>query len=81
MMWITGYMAHDAQCLSLWAQVCVDLFVMAQSYVDVASLKELCHHTAGSLYHYQPFHALADADQFWNDFHWSVVRPQVCAHT
>ena len=58
-------------------QVCIDLFVLAQSYVDVASLKELCHQTAGSLYHYHPFHPAADGEQFWNDLRWSVVRPQV----
>jgi hypothetical protein len=59
-------------------QVCIDLFVLAQSYVDVASLKELCHHTAGSIYHYHPFHPAADGEQFWNDLRWSVIRPQVC---
>lgn len=58
------------------AQVCVDVFVMSQSYADVATLKELCATTAGSLFHYQPFDAAADAEHFWNDFRWSIVRPQ-----
>ena len=58
-------------------QVCIDLFILAQSYVDVASLKELCHQTAGSLHHYHPFHPAVDGEQFWNDLRWSVVRPQV----
>ena len=43
----------------------------------MASLKELCHHTAGSLHHYHPFHPIADGEQFWNDLRWSVIRPQV----
>jgi len=46
----------------------------------VASLKELCHHSAGSLHHYHPFHPIADGEQFWNDLRWSIIRPQVGLH-
>ncbi len=58
-------------------QISIDLFVMAQAYVDLASLRDLCHQTAGQLYHYCPFVPEIDADQLQNDLRWNVIRPQV----
>jgi len=60
-------------------QISIDLFVMAQSYVDLASLRDLCHQSAGQLYHYCPFAPEIDADQLQNDLRWNVIRPQVTA--
>lgn len=61
------------------AQICIDLFLLAQSYVDVATLASLAHTTGGSLYHYLPFNPLMDQDQLLNDLKWNVSRPQVSA--
>ena len=58
-------------------QICVDLFVTSQGYVDLATLRDLCHLTAGQLYHYHPFSPALDTDQLTNDLRWNVVRPQV----
>ena len=60
-------------------QVCIDLFITAQAYVDLATLRDLCHLTAGQLYHYCPFAPLLDSDQLTNDLRWNIVRPQVKA--
>ncbi|KAK9908279.1 hypothetical protein WJX75_005414 [Coccomyxa subellipsoidea] len=57
-------------------QVSIDLFVTAQAYVDLASLRDLCHQTAGQLYYYSPFVPEIDADQLQNDLRWNVIRPQ-----
>ncbi|EFN54381.1 hypothetical protein CHLNCDRAFT_58279 [Chlorella variabilis] len=58
-------------------QVSVDLFLLAQGYVDVATLGVLSAHTAGSLHHWAPWTPALDADEFFNDLRWAVVRPQV----
>lgn len=58
-------------------QVGVDLFVLAQTYVDVASLGQLCRTTGGQLYHYGKFDAQSDTAQLFNDLRWSLMRPQV----
>jgi hypothetical protein len=58
------------------AQVCIDLFLMAQSYCDVASLRQLPLHTGGQLHHYCPFSAPLDAEQLQNDLRWNAMRPQ-----
>ena len=61
------------------AQVCVDLFVMSSSYVDVATLSRLCHPTAGQLYHYCPWLPEIDASRVANDLRWNLYRPQASA--
>lgn len=48
-------------------QVCVDLFLLSQAYVDVATLSTLCQTTGGSVYRYAPFQPQYDEDQFVND--------------
>jgi protein transport protein SEC24 len=58
-------------------QICIDLFLLAtQPHLDVASLGALSTATCGQLYHYAPFHPAADADQFYNDLRWNLLRPQ-----
>ena len=59
--------------------MCVDLFVMSSSYVDVATLSRLCHPTAGQLYHYSPWVPEIDASRVANDLRWNLYRPQACA--
>lgn len=51
--------------------------MLAQTYVDVATISTLIHTTGGSLYHYLPFNPLMDQDQLLNDLKWNVSRPQV----
>lgn len=60
-------------------QVCIDLFLLCQGYVDVATLSQLTSITCGSVYHYCPFDPTQDADEFYNDLRWNVIRPQVLA--
>lgn len=57
-------------------QICVDLSILAQGYVDVASLSDLPLSTSGSVYNYTPFHPVLDFDQLVNDLKWNVSRPQ-----
>lgn len=59
-------------------QVCIDLFCLTQTYVDVATLGTLSYITSGQLYLYQPFKQDTHGDEFYNDLRWNVVRPQVC---
>jgi hypothetical protein len=58
-------------------QICIDLFLLAQSYVDIATLATLPHTTGGSMYHHLPFNPMMDQDQLLNDLKWNVSRPQV----
>jgi hypothetical protein len=62
-------------------QICIDLFLLAQSYVDIATLATLTNTTGGSLYHYLPFNPMMDQDQLLNDLKWNVSRPQVTKWT
>jgi hypothetical protein len=57
-------------------QVCVDLSFLTTGYVDIATLSDFTHITAGSLYYYCPWHAALDRDQLINDLRWNVARPQ-----
>jgi protein transport protein SEC24 len=57
--------------------VSVDLFLLVQSYADVATLGVLPSTTGGSVYHYCPFSPPLDQDQLLNDLKWNVSRPQV----
>ncbi|KAK6148011.1 hypothetical protein DH2020_018923 [Rehmannia glutinosa] len=57
-------------------QVCVDLFITTQTYVDIASLSVLPRTTGGQVYYYFPFSALSDPAKLYNDLRWNVTRPQ-----
>ncbi|XP_051147877.1 protein transport protein Sec24-like CEF [Andrographis paniculata] len=57
-------------------QVCVDLFLTTQTYVDVASLSVVPRMTGGQVYYYYPFSALSDPAKLYNDLRWNVTRPQ-----
>lgn len=58
------------------AQICIDLFLMPSSHVDLATLSDLSRVTGGSVYHYYPWNAMVDAAQLVNDLRWNVMRPQ-----
>lgn len=57
-------------------QVCVDLFITTQSYVDIASLSVIPRTTGGQVYYYYPYSALSDSAKLYNDLRWNVTRPQ-----
>nr|AMP82922.1 CEF [Catalpa bungei] len=57
-------------------QVCVDLFITTQTYVDIASLSVIPRTTGGQVYYYYPFSALSDSAKLYNDLRWNVTRPQ-----
>ncbi|GFP82423.1 protein transport protein sec24-like cef [Phtheirospermum japonicum] len=57
-------------------QVCVDLFITTQAYVDIASLSVIPRTTGGQVYYYYPFSALSDTSKLYNDLRWNVTRPQ-----
>ncbi|KAL7099354.1 hypothetical protein ACP275_09G079200 [Erythranthe tilingii] len=57
-------------------QVCVDLFITSQTYVDIASLSVIPRTTGGQVYYYYPFSALSDSAKLSNDLRWNVTRPQ-----
>ncbi|XP_038725298.1 protein transport protein Sec24-like At4g32640 [Tripterygium wilfordii] len=57
-------------------QVCVDLFITTQSYVDIASISVIPRTTGGQVYYYHPFSALSDPSKLYNDLRWNVTRPQ-----
>ncbi|KAL6545603.1 Protein transport protein Sec24B [Orobanche gracilis] len=57
-------------------QVCVDLFITTQTYVDIASLSVVPRTTGGQVYYYYPFSALSDTAKLYNDLRWNVTRPQ-----
>ncbi|MCE3050848.1 hypothetical protein HAX54_048287, partial [Datura stramonium] len=57
-------------------QVCVDVFLTTQSYVDIASISVLPRTTGGQVYYYFPFSALADTAKLYNDLRWNITRPQ-----
>jgi protein transport protein SEC24 len=58
-------------------QVSIDLFLLAQGYVDAATLGTLSAGTAGSLHHWAPWDAALDADELLNELRRALVRPQV----
>lgn len=57
-------------------QVCVDLFITTQTYVDIASLSVVPRTTGGQVYYYYPFSALSDPAKLFNDLRWNITRPQ-----
>ncbi|KAF8377055.1 hypothetical protein HHK36_030427 [Tetracentron sinense] len=57
-------------------QVCVDVFITTQTYVDIASISVVPRTTGGQVYYYYPFSALSDSAKLYNDLRWNVTRPQ-----
>ncbi|KAM1328844.1 hypothetical protein EV1_012916 [Malus domestica] len=57
-------------------QVCVDLFITTQSYIDIASVSVIPRTTGGQVYYYYPFSAVSDPAKLYNDLKWNVTRPQ-----
>lgn len=57
-------------------QVCVDVFITTQSYVDIASISVVPSTTGGRVYCYFPFSALSDPAKLFNDLRWNISRPQ-----
>uniref|UniRef100_A0A5B7A0D0 Uncharacterized protein n=1 Tax=Davidia involucrata TaxID=16924 RepID=A0A5B7A0D0_DAVIN len=57
-------------------QVCVDVFITTQTYVDIASISVIPRTTGGQVYYYYPFSALSDPAKLYNDLRWNVTRPQ-----
>lgn len=57
-------------------QVCCDLFLTTQGYVDVASLAVVPRTTGGQVYYYYPFVATSDSAKVYNDLRWNLTRPQ-----
>ncbi|KAI4369729.1 hypothetical protein MLD38_018143 [Melastoma candidum] len=57
-------------------QVCVDIFLTSQSYVDVASISVVSRTTGGQVYYYHPFSAISDSGKLYNDLRWNITRPQ-----
>ncbi|XP_043719097.1 protein transport protein Sec24-like At4g32640 isoform X2 [Telopea speciosissima] len=57
-------------------QVCVDVFITTQSYVDIASISVVPKITGGQIYYYYPFSVLSDSAKLYNDLRWNVTRPQ-----
>ncbi|PPD78935.1 hypothetical protein GOBAR_DD24135 [Gossypium barbadense] len=57
-------------------QVCVDVFVTTQTYVDIASISVIPRTTGGQVYYYYPFSAVSDSAKLYNDLRWNITRPQ-----
>ncbi|TVU25461.1 hypothetical protein EJB05_27957, partial [Eragrostis curvula] len=57
-------------------QVCVDVFLTTQSYVDIASISVVPQTTGGRVYYYYPFSARSDPAKLFNDLRWNISRPQ-----
>ncbi|XP_039056227.1 protein transport protein Sec24-like At4g32640 [Hibiscus syriacus] len=57
-------------------QVCVDVFLTTQSYVDIASISVIPRTTGGQVYYYYPFSAVSDPAKLYNDLRWNITRPQ-----
>lgn len=57
-------------------QVCVDVFITTQTYVDIASISVIPKTTGGQVYYYYPFSALSDPAKLYNDLRWNITRPQ-----
>nr|CAD1818545.1 unnamed protein product [Ananas comosus var. bracteatus] len=57
-------------------QVCVDIFLTTQTFVDIASISVVPSTTGGQVYYYYPFSALSDPAKLYNDLRWNISRPQ-----
>ena len=55
-------------------QVSVDISLLAQGYMDIASLTDLTTATGGTLYQYTPFNPVMDHDQvrIWAEAGWKL---------
>nr|CAD1831563.1 unnamed protein product [Ananas comosus var. bracteatus] len=58
-------------------QVCVDIFLTTQTFVDIASISVVPSTTGGQVYYYYPFSALSDPAKLYNDLRWNISRPKV----
>ena len=56
-------------------QVCVDLFLTPQGYMDLASLTPLARETGGDVQLYTPYNPALDSPKLFNDLRWAIVRP------
>ena len=56
--------------------VSVDMFIGANSYIDLASIAPLASNTAGQLFFYPGFHARKDAETLQNDLFHLLTRVQ-----
>lgn len=70
---INFYTKVGQQCVA--AGCSVDMFLFPNSYVDVASISELCRLTGGNMYKYSYFQAENDGQRFINDLKRNVCRP------
>ncbi|XP_008810270.2 protein transport protein Sec24-like At4g32640 [Phoenix dactylifera] len=57
-------------------QVCVDIFLTTQTFVDIASISVVPRTTGGQVYYYYPFSVLSDPAKLYNDLRWNISRPQ-----
>ncbi|KAK8628544.1 hypothetical protein V6N13_009131 [Hibiscus sabdariffa] len=57
-------------------QVCVDVFITTQTYVDIASISVIPRTTGGQVYYYYPFSVVSDPAKLYNDLRWNITRPQ-----
>ncbi|PRQ41322.1 putative von Willebrand factor, type A, Zinc finger, Sec23/Sec24-type, sec23/Sec24, trunk [Rosa chinensis] len=57
-------------------QVCVDIFITTQTYMDIASISVIPRTTGGQIYYYYPFSAVTDTAKIYNDLKWNITRPQ-----
>ena len=56
-------------------QVCIDIFALTKSYIDLATISVLSSRTSGSMYRYAPFSYSADSARFYDDLRWNLTRP------
>ncbi|XP_050372393.1 protein transport protein Sec24-like At4g32640 isoform X2 [Argentina anserina] len=56
-------------------QVCVDIFITTQTYMDIASISVIPRITGGQIYYYYPFSAVTDPAKIYNDLRWNITRP------
>lgn len=52
------------------------MYVLAQTYVDVAALAALPRGTGGQLYTYLGFNPAHDGAKLYNDLRWNAMRYQ-----
>ncbi|GMY18747.1 protein transport protein Sec24-like At4g32640 [Fagus crenata] len=57
-------------------QICVDVFITTQTYVDMGSISVIPRTTGGQVYYYYLFSALSDPVKLYNDLRWNITRPQ-----
>ncbi|CAK9882645.1 unnamed protein product [Sphagnum jensenii] len=58
------------------SQVCADLFLTSQNYLDIASLSVVPRTTGGQIYFYHGFQSSVDSAKLYNDLRWNLTRPQ-----